>query len=37
VRGPAATVAVVADRSALSSVMRYDLRMAVGEVRAGTR
>ena len=32
VRGPAATIAVVAERSALSSVMRYDLRMAAREL-----
>jgi hypothetical protein len=32
VRGPGATIAVVADRSALSSVMRYDLRMAAREL-----
>lgn len=32
VRGEHAAIAVVAQRSALSSVMRYDLRMAAGEV-----
>ena len=32
VRGPRAAIAVVADRSSLSSVMRYDLRMAAGRV-----
>ena len=39
VRGATAAIAVVADRSALSSVMRYDLRMAARELepRAGKR
>jgi predicted regulator of Ras-like GTPase activity (Roadblock/LC7/MglB family) len=32
VRGDHAAIAVVAQRSALSSVMRYDLRMAAAEV-----
>ena len=33
VRGPGVAIAVVADRSALSSVMRYDLRMAAREMK----
>jgi hypothetical protein len=32
VRGPRGAIAVVAERSALSSVMRYDLRVTAGEV-----
>ncbi len=34
VRAPRAAIAVVADRSALSSVMRYDLRVTAGEIGA---
>lgn len=34
VRGPRAAIAVVADRSSLSSVMRYDLRVTAGEITA---
>jgi hypothetical protein len=32
VRGPGGAIAVVAERSALSSVMRYDLRVTLGEI-----